>query len=72
MFFQTSKPNLIKLKCSANYPRVTGIPIFFFNKGPGPLQRGDNHKTVKIRWNPSPEKNGPFLTRHGTNHPWGK
>jgi hypothetical protein len=20
------------------------------NKGPGPLERGDNHKNVKIRW----------------------
>jgi hypothetical protein len=20
------------------------------NKGPGPLQRGDNHKNVKMRW----------------------
>jgi hypothetical protein len=23
---------------------------FFSNKGPGPLQRGDNHKNVKMEW----------------------
>jgi hypothetical protein len=24
----------------------------YSNKGPGPLQRGDNHKNVKLGWGP--------------------
>jgi hypothetical protein len=29
---------------------VKGIQVFFLNKGPGPLQRVDNHKNVKVGW----------------------
>jgi hypothetical protein len=47
----------------------------YSNKGQDPLQRGDNHKNVKIgcghlkifsrtKW--------PIFTRLGTNYPWGK
>jgi hypothetical protein len=32
-----------------NYPWVKRIQVCS-NKGPGPLQRGDNHKNVKMRW----------------------
>jgi hypothetical protein len=44
-----------------------------FNKGPGPLQRGDNHKNVKIGWGHLKiffsRTTGPILTRLCTNHP---
>jgi hypothetical protein len=44
------------------------------SKGPGPLQRGDNHKNVKMGWVHLKiffsRTTGPFLTRLGTNHPW--
>jgi hypothetical protein len=43
------------------------------NKGPGPLQRGDNNKNVKIGWDHLKifcRTTGPILTRLGTNHPW--
>jgi hypothetical protein len=46
-FFRTSKPNSIKL--GTNYPWVKGIQVSS-NKGPSPLQRGDNHKNVKMGW----------------------
>jgi hypothetical protein len=42
------------------------------NKGPGPLQRGDNHKNVKIGWGRLKifsRTTGPILTRLGTVHP---
>jgi hypothetical protein len=41
------------------------------NKGPGPLQRGDNHKNVKMGWGhlKISRTTGPILTRLGTNHP---
>jgi hypothetical protein len=45
------------------------------NKGPGPLQRGDNHKNVKMEWGHLKiffRTIGPILTRLGRNHPWGK
>jgi hypothetical protein len=45
------------------------------NKGPGPLQRGDNHKNVKIGWGHLKifsRTTGPILTRLYTNHPWGE
>jgi hypothetical protein len=41
------------------------------NKGPGPVQRGDNHKNVKIRWRHLKifsRTTVPILTRLGTNH----
>jgi hypothetical protein len=46
-FSRTSKPNSIKL--GTNYPWVKRIQ-FCSNKGPGPLQRGDNHKNEKMGW----------------------
>jgi hypothetical protein len=42
------------------------------NKGPGPLQRGDNHKNVKMAWGLLKifsRTTGPILTRLDTNHP---
>jgi hypothetical protein len=45
------------------------------NKGPGPLQRGDNHKSVKIGWGNLKifsRTTGPILIRLGTNYPWGE
>jgi hypothetical protein len=41
------------------------------NKGPGRLQRGDNHKNVKIRWGHLKvlsRTTGPILTRLSTSH----
>jgi hypothetical protein len=47
----------------------------FSNKGPGPLQRGDNHKNVKMGWGHLKiffsRTTGPILTRLDKNHPWG-
>jgi hypothetical protein len=45
------------------------------NKGPGPLQGGDNHKNVKMGWGNLKifsRTTGTILTRLGTNHPWGR
>jgi hypothetical protein len=46
------------------------------NKRPGPLQRGDNHKNVKIAWGNLKilfsRTTCVSLTRLGTNHPWGR
>jgi hypothetical protein len=43
------------------------------NKGPDPLQMGDNHKNVKMGWGHLKvffsRSTGPILTRLGTNHP---
>ena len=44
------------------------------NKGPGPLQRGDNLKNAKIgcgHLNFFSRTTGPISTKLGTNHPWG-
>jgi hypothetical protein len=46
-FSRTSKPFSIKL--GINRPWVKRI-LNYSNKGPGPLQRGDNLKNVKIGW----------------------
>jgi hypothetical protein len=43
------------------------------NKGLSPLQRGDNHKNVKMEWGHLKifsRSTGPILIRIGTNHPW--
>jgi hypothetical protein len=40
-------PNSIKL--NTNYPLMKGIQLCS-NKGPGTIQRGDNHKNVKMWW----------------------
>jgi hypothetical protein len=44
-FSRTSRP--ISIKLSTNHPWVKGI-LNFTIKGPGPLQRGDNHKMQKF------------------------
>jgi hypothetical protein len=50
---------------------VKGIQVCS-NKGPGPFQRGDNHKNVKMGWGLLKiffsRTTGPTLTRLGTNH----
>jgi hypothetical protein len=66
---RTSRPNSIKL--GTNYSLVKGIQVSS-NKGPVPLQTGDNHKNVKIGWGHLKifsRTTGPILTRLGTNHP---
>jgi hypothetical protein len=45
IFSRTSRPITIKL--GKNHPWVQGI-LNCPNKGPGPLQRGDNHKNAKM------------------------
>jgi hypothetical protein len=40
-FSRTSRP--ISIKRGTNHPWVKGI-LNYSNKGPGPLQRGDNYK----------------------------
>jgi hypothetical protein len=47
IFSRTSWP--IPVKLDINHPWVKGI-LNCSNKGPGPLQRGDNHKNTKMRW----------------------
>jgi hypothetical protein len=51
---------------------MKGIQFFFSNKGPGPLQRGDDHKNVKIWWGHLKiffyRTTEPILTRLGTDH----
>jgi hypothetical protein len=46
------------------------------SKEPGPLQRGDNHKNVKMGWGHLKiffsRTTGPILTRLGTDHPYVK
>jgi hypothetical protein len=52
---------------------VKGIQVCS-NKGSGPLQRGDNHKNVKMGLGHLKiifsRTTGPILTRLGTHHPW--
>jgi hypothetical protein len=48
IFFSKSK-RPISIKLGINYPRVKGI-LNCSNKGPGPLQMGDNHKNAKMGW----------------------
>jgi hypothetical protein len=67
---RTSRPNLIKLK--THHPWLKGIQVCS-NKGSGFIQRGDNHKNVKMGWGHLKifsRTTGPILTRLGTNHPW--
>jgi hypothetical protein len=50
---------------------VKGIQVCS-NKGPGPLQRGDNHKNLKMgcgNLNIFSRTTGLILTRLGKNHP---
>jgi hypothetical protein len=46
-FSRTS--SLISIKHGTNHPWVKGI-LNCSNKGPGPLQRGDNYKNAKMGW----------------------
>jgi hypothetical protein len=46
-FSRTSWP--ISIKLGISHPWVKEI-LNCSNKGPGLLQRGDNHKNAKIRW----------------------
>jgi hypothetical protein len=51
---------------------VKGIQVWS-NKGPGPLQIGDNHKNEKMWFGHLiiffSRTTGPILTKLGTNHP---
>jgi hypothetical protein len=47
IFSRTNRPILLKLGTS--YLWVRRIHVYS-NEGPGPLQRGDNHKNVKMGW----------------------
>jgi hypothetical protein len=69
-FSRTTGPNSINTK----QPQIKGIQVFFLNKGPGPLQRGDNHKNMKMGWGHLKiftRTTWPMLSRLSTNHPWG-
>jgi hypothetical protein len=46
-FSRISRP--ISIKLGINHPWVKGN-INCSNKGPGPLQRGDNHRNAKMGW----------------------
>jgi hypothetical protein len=46
-FSRTSRS--ISMKLDTNYAWVKGI-LNCPNKGPGPLQRGDNYKNAKMGW----------------------
>jgi hypothetical protein len=47
IFSRTS--GLKSIKLGTNYPLVKGIQVCS-NKGPDPLQRGDNHRNVRKGW----------------------
>jgi hypothetical protein len=47
IFSRTSRP--ISIKFDIDHPWVKGI-LNCSNKGPGPLQRGDNLKNAKMGW----------------------
>jgi hypothetical protein len=72
-FSRTSRPNSMKL--ITNYQWVKGIQICS-NKGPGPFQRGDIYKNVKMgTWGHLKifsRTTWPILTRLGTKYPWVK
>jgi hypothetical protein len=66
IFFRTSRP--ISIILGINHPRAKGIFFkYCSNKGPGPLQRGDNNN-ANMGWvhlkifilNKSPEPAGQF------------
>jgi hypothetical protein len=53
---------------------VKGIQVCS-NKGPVPLQRGDNHKNIEMGQGHLiifSRITGPITTRVGINHPWGR
>jgi hypothetical protein len=63
------EPDSIKLGTNYRWVNVYQVSS---NKGPGPLQRGDTHKNVKIWWGNIKiffsRISGPILTRLGTDH----
>jgi hypothetical protein len=68
-FSRTIWPNSIKH--GTIYPWIKGNQVCS-NKESGPLQRGDNHKNVKIGWGHLKifsRTTGPILTRLGKNYP---
>jgi hypothetical protein len=60
------------MKLRTNYPWVKGI-LVSSNKGPGPPQRRDDYKNVKMGWGNLniffSRTTGLILTRLGINHP---
>jgi hypothetical protein len=67
-FSRNRLPNSITL--NTNYPWVKEIQVCS-NKGPGPRQRGDNHKNVKMAWGHLKifsRATWRILTRLGTDH----
>jgi hypothetical protein len=60
------------IKLGTNYPWMKGNQACS-NKGPCPLQRGDNHKNAKMGWGHLKIffsiTTRPILTRLGINHP---
>jgi hypothetical protein len=70
-FSRTSWPNSIKLGSNCRW--VKGIQVYS-NEGPGPLQRGDNHKNVKMGLGHLriffSRTTKLILARLGTSHPW--
>jgi hypothetical protein len=63
------------IKLGTNYLWVKGMQVCS-NKGQGSLQRGNNHKNVKIGWGHLKfffsRTTGPILIKLSTNHPWGR
>jgi hypothetical protein len=71
-FCRTSRP--ISIKLGINHPWVKGTQSCA-NQGPGPFQRGDNHKNPKKGWSYLKifsGATGPILTRLGAKHPRAK
>jgi hypothetical protein len=70
-FSRISWPKSIKL--GTNYPWMKGIYVCS-NKGPGSLQKGENHKNVEMGWGHLKilfsRITEPILTRLSKNHPW--
>jgi hypothetical protein len=73
IFFSiTSRPKSIKL--GTNYPWMKGIQVCS-NKGPDPLQKGDNHPNIEmglVHLIIFFRTTGPILTRLRIIHLWGK
>jgi hypothetical protein len=67
-FSRTRRP--ISIRLDTNYPCVK-VNQVSSNKGPGPLQRENNHKNVKMgcgHLKIFSRTSGPILTRLGTDH----
>jgi hypothetical protein len=70
IFSRTSRPISIKLSTNQRWVKKT---LNCSNEGPGPLQRGDNHKSAKMGWVHLKilffRTIGTILTRFDSNHP---